>query len=515
MKQVGIVGAGVGGLLACRYVWESGFNPLVLEAKHSVGGVWAQTLQTTKLQNFKQEYQFSDFPWPSTVQEDFPDHNQVMEYIESYARHFNLLQFIKFNSTVKSIDYEGASGEEMVSWDLWNGDGDPFGSKGKWNITVEDRQTQLTEVYQVDFVILSVGMFSDLPNFPDFPPDKGPEAFNGKVIHSMEYSAMDDATAAKFIKGKRVAVVGIQKSALDIANECAVANGIDHPCTVIYRTAHWNIPDFFPWGVPIPLLYFHRFAEFMFHKPGEGILLNIIATLLSPLRWIISKFVESYVRWKFPLKKYDMVPDHGFDKDLTACTIAMTPNNFFDRVEEGSIVPKRSTALSFYRNGLILGDENTALDTDIVIFATGFKGDQKLQDIFSSPTFKEHVEKTVSLYRECIHPRIPQLAVIGYSVTLLNVLTTEMRCRWLAHLLKGTFMLPRIKEMEEDVLRWAKYMKKYSIEYNRRSFLGVLHIWYTDQLCRDMGCNPRRKRSAFAELFEPYGSKDYINLFSS
>lgn len=207
-----------------------------------------------------------------------------------------------------------------------------------------------------------------------------------------------------------------------------------------------------------------------------------------------------------------MIPNHSFNKDFTACTISIAPNNFYDRVEEGSIILKKSTTFSFCKEGLILGDDTAALETDIVIFATGFKGDQKLHNIFASPTFQKHIKKTLALYRECIHPRIPQVAVIGYSESLSNLFTTEMRCRWLAHLFKGTFMLPRIKEMEKDVLKWEKYMKKYSLEYNHRSFLGVLHTWYNDQLCTDMGCNPRRKNGIFAELFEPYGPKDYINL---
>ncbi|CAM0913149.1 unnamed protein product [Alopecurus aequalis] len=290
--------------------------------------------------------------------------------------------------------------------------------------------------------------------------------------------------------------------------------GTAQPCTMIVRTKHWNIPDYYAWGVHISKLYLNRFSELLIHKPGEGFLLSLLATTLTPLRWIFSKFAESY--YSIPMKKYDMVPDHSLSEALVACLIAITPKDHYKRLEEGSIVLKKSKTFSFCKEGVLLEGESSPTKSDIVIFGTGYKGDQKITDMFKSEYFRSiavgSTSSTVPLYRECIHPKIPQLAIIGYSESLANLYTTELRVKWLTHFMDGGFRLPSIKAMQKDVLEWEKFMKCYSRGYFRRSCIGILNIWYNDQLCKDMGCNPRRKNGFFAELTEVYGPGDYANL---
>lgn len=114
-------------------------------------------------------------------------------------------------------------------------------------------------------------------------------------------------------------------------------------------------------------------------------------------RWAISKFSESYLRWKLPLKKYGMIPSRSFLQDISSCQVAMLPENFYERVEQGSIILKKSQTFSFCREGLVIDGESQPLRSDLVILATGYRGDQKLKNMFSSPIFQNHIIGSPSL----------------------------------------------------------------------------------------------------------------------
>ena len=74
--------------------------------------------------------------------------------------------------------------------------------------------------------------------------------------------------------------------------------GIEHPCTIICRTKHWAIPYNLIQAVIIGYkLFANRLAELLVHKPGEGLVLSLLATFLSPLvmLWIydLLRFMRS------------------------------------------------------------------------------------------------------------------------------------------------------------------------------------------------------------------------------
>uniref|UniRef100_A0A0E0DYE5 Uncharacterized protein n=1 Tax=Oryza meridionalis TaxID=40149 RepID=A0A0E0DYE5_9ORYZ len=69
--------------------------------------------------------------------------------------------------------------------------------------------------------------------------------------------------------------------------------------------------------------------------------------------------------------------------------------------------------------------------------------------------------------------------------------------------------------MEKSVVEWVGWahdMRRCSGNYFRKSCISTITTWYNDQLCRDMGYNPRRKKGIVAEWIEPYGAADYADI---
>ncbi|KAL7168605.1 hypothetical protein ACSBR2_038941 [Camellia fascicularis] len=82
-----------------------------------------------------------------------------------------------------------------------------------------------------------------------------------------------------------------------------------------------------------------------------------------------------------------MVPKHSFLQEINSCLISTVLEDFYNRVEKGSIKLKKAPSFSFCKEGILVDGDTEVVETDMVISATGFKGVEKLKDIFVSPTF--------------------------------------------------------------------------------------------------------------------------------
>lgn len=134
-SRVAIIGTGVSGLAAAKNLAHH--NPTIFEASDSVGGVWKScTYETTKLQSSRVDYEFSDFPWPNNRDDSsFPSYVEILDYLESYAKHFDLLKFMKFGSKVIEVRFTG-DGETPQMVDL-GAYGNLLPGKPVWEVAVQ------------------------------------------------------------------------------------------------------------------------------------------------------------------------------------------------------------------------------------------------------------------------------------------------------------------------------------------------------------------------------------------
>ncbi|CAN6722067.1 unnamed protein product [Malus baccata var. baccata] len=464
VSKVGIIGAGISGIAAAKQL--SGHSPVVFEATNSIGGVWRHcSYNSTKLQTPRCDFEFSDYPWAERDNSSFPSHVEVLEYLHGYATHFDLLKYVKFESKVVEVCYVGGIGHQTTTQFPGNSN---FGEYGNllngdpvWEVAVQMCNNPNTiQWYAFEFIVVCIGKYGDIPRMPNFPRNKGQEVFQGKVLHSMDYSKLDQQAARELLKGKKVAVIGYKKSAIDMAVECAEAN---------------QGPD------------------------GQA----------CTMRMAISKFIESYLKWKLPLVKYGLKPDHPFLEDYASCQMAILPVNFFAEADKGKILFKKSPKWWFWSGGIEFED-NTKLEADVVLLATGYEGKQKLQSILPEPFRSLMVDSsgTMPLYRGTIHPLIPNMAFVGFIESVSNLHTAELRCKWLGRLVDNEFKLPTVQKMLEQIGREMEVMKK-TTRFYKRHCISTFSINHSDDICEEMGWKSWRKSNWLSEAFSPYNSRDY------
>ncbi|OVA12350.1 Flavin monooxygenase-like [Macleaya cordata] len=513
VSKVGIIGAGISGIAAAKQLKR--YHPIVFEATDSIGGVWRHcSYKSTKLQTPRCDYEFSDYPWPERDNSNFPSSVEIVDYVHNYATHFDVLKYVKFNSKVVEFRFVGGDHGTAAAYrydqkPVENGTlltGHPV-----WEVAVQSNQSETIQWYAFEYLVVCIGKYGDIPRMPVFPSHKGPEVFNGKVLHTLDYCKLDEEERNQLLKGKKVVVIGYKKSAIDLAVECAEANqGPDgQPCTMVIRTLHWTVPSYWIWGLPFFLFYSTRFSQFLHERPNQSLLKALLCLFLSPLRKGMSKFIESYLAWKLPLVKYGLKPDHPFEEDYASCQMAILPENFFTEADEGRILFKRTSKWSFWSGGIELEDK-TRLEADVVVLATGFDGKKKLKSLLPEP-FRSLVEDTsgiMPLYRGTIHPLIPGMAFVGYLESVSNLHSAELRCKWLSRALDDQFKLPAVEKMLEQVAKEIEVTKR-TTRFYKRHCISTFSINHSDEICEEMGWSTWRKKNWFLEAFSAYNNQDY------
>jgi dimethylaniline monooxygenase (N-oxide forming) len=458
-NRVGVIGAGIAGLVTAKVLRDDGFDVVVLEKEPVVGGVWAEsrTYPGLRTNNSRFTYAFSDHPYPRTA-DVFPTAEQVHEYLASYVARFRLAPLVRLSTEVVKV------------------------SRGATAFEITVRSPDGPETLECDFVVVCAGVFSE-PNVPEI---EDADRFAGAVLHSSE------ATDPALFAGQRVVVVGAGKSALDCA---AWAASHAQMCMLVFRRPHWMAPRYLPGGIPGDWLYltrltesflrYHRLSRFERFLGGPG----------KPVARLFWQRASGQFRLRMPAV---MVPDELLPAGFENLGIGQ---DAFDMAREGQLLARRDEIRALPGGTEVLLASGERVAADVVIFATGWR--QSLP--FLAPELQSAVlrDGEFRLYRHILPSTESRLGFIGYASTTACQLTSEVSAHWLSEAFRGDLALPAIDEMEREIDRVGAWLREALPARAQGYFLGPYLAHHIDDLVADMGLPTRRASNFLTEYLGP------------
>ncbi|MFT5333053.1 MAG: 4-hydroxyacetophenone monooxygenase [Halioglobus sp.] len=206
--SVVIIGAGISGLCAAVNLTAAGIPFTILERHHRLGGVWHENKYpgaACDVPSHLYSFSFAPYNWSQF----FAGSDEIQDYLEYVADHFNIRRHIKFGVEVTQASFD----EDSETWEIA-----AIGESGS-----EDS-------LRASAVISAVGAF----NKPKYPEVSGKDSFAGKQAHTARWP--DEGID---LAGRNVVVIGNGASAMQVVP--AIADRVAS-LTVIQRSTQWATP---------------------------------------------------------------------------------------------------------------------------------------------------------------------------------------------------------------------------------------------------------------------------------
>lgn len=437
-----IIGAGWSGYLALKYCLAEGLKTLVLERRDSAGGIWNYTddqryggvMKTTTTTSSRCMTEFSDFPMPGDYP-DFPSHDQINAYLESYCEAFSLGDHIRLNSCVTRLTKTGSV----------------------WLFTLSDGRQ-----YSAKNAIVCAGGHQ-LPN--DISDDPRFAGFTGTIVHSAAVKEISDQYA-----GKSIIVYGGGESAGDIAYETSYKASKTYFCI---PNGQWFLPKVVDRWVPFPSSQ---------RKIGDH-MSSRIRLFLSPTHRY-SPFIKQYVEYTYGFN------GHGEEQWKTS---APYNRSFFNkssevlaRVKAGHAESKRDIVSC--RGSTVYFTDGTSADVDYIITCTGYR--------VSFPFFEDSCSPGTDpreWFKYIYYNDDTSLAFVGLVRPLFGSIPgiAELQSRYIAKVFSGSCKLPNQPERKEIIESDSKFWN-FHFRHTSLRLVGLVdHFVYCNQLAKLIGCHPK------------------------
>ncbi len=389
-----VIGAGVSGLTACKALTDFGVPHTCFEASDDVGGNWyfgnpngvSSAYRSLHIDISKPSISFRDFPM-SERYPDYPHHSHILEWLRDYADAFALRGQIRFNTRVAHAQR---------------------GRAGGWRIVLEDGSEE-----RFDALLVCNGHHWS-PRHPEFPG-----SFDGPQIHSHDY--IDPSTPLD-LYGKRVLVVGIGNSAVDIVSELA-RKTVSDTVFLSTRSGAYVVP------------------KYIFGKPVDQVVRQN-PMLPAGLQRRIGRVLQRVINGR--MEDFGLpTPNHRFlDAHPTVSSELLGRLGAGDAVAKGDVRELLGDRVRFA--------DDSVEAVDVIIYATGYD----ISFPFLDPQLVSAPENVLPLYKRMFRPGLDDLAFIGLGQAIPTIFPfAELQSKLAARWLSGDWAPPADAEMEAEIPR--------------------------------------------------------------
>jgi dimethylaniline monooxygenase (N-oxide forming) len=414
-EKVCVIGAGSSGIVACQVLSARGIPFDCFEKGSQVGGNWryendngmSSAYRSLHINTSRRVMAFKTLPMPDHYP-DYPNHFQMAEYFDEYTDHFGLRERIRFRTEVVSVEP----------------------AEGEWEVTTESAAGE-RETHRYRAVLVANGHHWD-PRWPE-PAFPGADEFSGEQLHAHHYREPD------VLPGKRVLVLGLGNSAVDIAVE---SSRIADATFLASRRGAYVIPKYIN-GKPIDEL----------SNPITSMLPLAVQRFFATRALGVASAADPTA---YGLPK----PDHKLFQAHPTVSSELLP-----RLGHGDITPKPNID-RFTGGRSVRFADGSEEEIDLVVYCTGYRITFPFfrPEVFSAP------DNRLPLYRRVVPVEHAGLYFIGFIQPLGPIMPlAEAQCEWVADLLAGRVSVPPGPEMRSEIENEERKMRKRYVASKRHT----------------------------------------------
>ena len=434
-----VIGAGISGLTTGKALSDRGLPYTCFEASDDIGGNWyfgnpngrSSAYRSLHIDTYRDSVSFRDMP----MGDEYPDyahHTEIRDYLGRYADAFSLRERIRFKARVERAERK---------------------PEGGWRISLEGGETE-----EFDFLVVGNGHHWD-PRSPEFPG-----SFDGETLHSHHYLS---PTEPLDLTGKRVLVIGIGNSAVDIVSELS-RRGVAEKVFISTRSGAWVMPKYL-FGQPLGKLV----------KTTPYLPLKLQRWLARPLPRIASGRMED-----FGLPR----PNHEFlEAHPTVSSELLLRLGSGDAVAKPNVAELQGDSVAF--------EDGSVEEIDAIVYATGYK----ITFPFFDPEFLSAPENNLPLFKRVFVPGIDDLALVGFAQTVPTLFPfVELQSKLVARYAGGDYALPPSDEMEATIASDQKRLFGKVTDRPRHTMQVDWYVYEHDIRRREMPAGAERAAAGMA-----------------